>query len=783
VPGAFPELSGIDAMNSSFSRSPRARPATQNVLGLAALTLAASCLEPPVPTTPTAVAAGVTGGGSGEVASSPYVWKSVVINGGGFVTGLVFSSVKPGILYARTDIGGAYRYEPKDKSWVPLTDFVSRKDSNYLGIESIATDPVNADRVYMAVGMYAQPWAGPGAFMRSDDQGATWRLTPMPSLKMGGNDLGRSNGERLAVDPHQPKILYFGSRLSGMWKSSDEAETWHKLESFPVKDDAKGLGIPFVLFEPSSGKAGEPTRVLYAGVSRTEQNLYRSTDAGASWQLVPKQPSGFLPSRAALDRDGTLYVSYGNDPGPWAVQDGALYRYEPKHDTWTDISPIKPSDTDRFGYGAVTVDPSNPGTLLATTIDRWTVGGEIFRSRDRGKTWKSLMAQAVFDSAGTPYVYHHKEKLGAPQWMGDIKIDPFAPDHAAVIDGGGVWATEDLTKADKDEPTRWVYRTKNLEETAVRGLISPPEGPPLLSIIGDVCGFRHDALDESPQRGTFNNPACASGDSIDFAQKNPKVVARVGTYPWDGSKTPRGAISSDGGITWAQFGSEPAGSSGSGSIAVSADGTTLLWAPKDAAVSRSVDRGVTWVRAQGLPNPTKVPDWAPMHLRVAADRVNAKKFYVYDALSGKVYASEDGAATFSSANRTLTELPEYNLIVGSVQAVPGFEGHVWVTGGKELFRSTDSGRSYSSVSNVEESYAVGFGAPPPGKKYPAVYLSGQIKGVSGFFRSDDEGATFVRINDDQHQYGGSNIIIGDPRVYGRAYIAPGGRGILYGEPR
>ena len=65
-----------------------------------------------------------------------------------------------------------------------------------------------------------------------------------------------------------------------------------------------------------------------------------------------------------------------------------------------------------------------------------------------------------------------------------------------------------------------------------------------------------------------------------------------------------------------------------------------------------------------------------------------------------------------------------------------------------------------------------------------VLVAFTLKGFfSGFFRSDDEGSSFARINDDAHQYGGSNVIIGDPRVYGRAYIAPGGRGILYGEPR
>jgi hypothetical protein len=752
-------------------------------LAFAALASFTACAAPSQPGAASATTENGAGTSAGDaVSSSPYVWKSVVINGGGFVTGLVFSSVKPGVLYARTDVGGAYRYDASGRSWVPLTDFVSRADANFMGIESMATDPVNADRVYMAAGMYAQPWAGAGAFMRSDDRGATWKTTRMATLKMGGNDLGRSNGERLAVDPHQPKLLYFGSRLNGLWHSADESETWKPVESFPVKDDPKGLGLPFVVFDAKDGTAGQPTKTIYVGVSRAEKNLYRSTDAGQSWRLVPKQPAGFLPSRAAVDRDGTLYVAYGNDPGPFAVQDGALYRYEPKRDVWTDISPLEPSAKDKFGYGAVTIDPAHPGTLLATTIDRWSTGGEIFRSKDRGKSWKPLMATATFDGAGTPHVYHHRDKINAPQWMGDIKIDPFSPDHALVIDGGGIWATEDLTRADANEPTKWVFRAKNLEETCARGLISPPEGAPLLSVMADMCGLRHDSLDESPKGAQFQNPTCASGDAIDFAGKKPRVMARVGTHPWDGTKLPRGAVSMDGGATWTQFKTEPQGSNGSGSVAVSADGTVVFWAPKDAMAARSTDGGAAWTAAKGLPDPVKVADWSPSSLRVAADRVNAKKFYAFESTEGHAYVSEDGGVTFAATSRGLTEVPDYGLAVASIQTVPELEGHIWITGGKHLFHSSDSGQTYAPVADVQESYAVGFGRAAPGRKYPAIYLSAKVGGVSGFFRSDDGGTSFVRINDDAHQFGGSNLIIGDPRVYGRAYVAPGGRGILYGEP-
>ena len=84
---------------------------------------------------------------------------------------------------------------------------------------------------------------------------------------------------------------------------------------------------------------------------------------------------------------------------------------------------------------------------------------------------------------------------------------------------------------------------------------------------------------------------------------------------------------------------------------------------------------------------------------------------------------------------------------------------------------------------MTEAYGLGFGKAADGKKYPALYLIGKIGDVVGFFRSDDAGATWVRINDDQHQYGFCTVITGDPRVYGRVYMGTGGRGIIYGEPK
>jgi hypothetical protein len=60
------------------------------------------------------------------------------------------------------------------------------------------------------------------------------------------------------------------------------------------------------------------------------------------------------------------------------------------------------------------------------------------------------------------------------------------------------------------------------------------------------------------------------------------------------------------------------------------------------------------------------------------------------------------------------------------------------------------------------------GKAPEGKTYPAIYVIGKVGDTSGFFRCDDVGASWVRITDDRQQYRSAAVIVGDPRIYGRA---------------
>jgi photosystem II stability/assembly factor-like uncharacterized protein len=743
------------------------------------------CIPPPgseaaSPATPPAseTVADPSPGAQTTAAGTPYVWKNVPILGGGFVTGVIFSNLEKDLVYARTDVGGAYRWEAASRSWTPITDGFSRDDSNYMGIESLAIHPTDPNKVYAAVGTYVQDWANAGAMLRSSDRGKTWQVTPMP-FKMGGNENGRSNGERLAVDPNQPDILYFGSRKNGLWKSTDGAATWQQVESFPSVPGDNGTGIPIVIFPPKAGTKGKPTPVIYAAVSSPEKSLFSSRDGGASWKAVAEQPTGMLPSHIDFDANGAMYIAYGNQPGPSDVTDGAIFKFTPASGKWENVTPLQPGKDDKFGYGGLSVDKRRAGHAIACSIDRWTQKDEIFRTTDGGKTWKKVGQSGKWHSEGALYLHHGKDEAGITHWTGDVDIDPFDSARATIVGGTGIFMTENLDAADKGQPVDYKFTNKGLEETVVLTLSSPPAGPPLLSGVGDICGFRHDDLDAPPAKGAHQNPSCNGTSGLDFAEKEPSFVARVGRV-W--SQEPHGAYSTDGGATWTAFAKEPEGAKQGGAIAVSSDARTLLWSLKGFTPVVSKDRGATWVAAAGVRVGSKLPDWTNMDLQPAADRVNPSTLYIYDAHQGGFYVSHDGGTSFTSTYTGLPALADWELNGASISAVPGFEGHVWITTGKELYRSSDSGKTFQHVSGVEASYGLGVGKAAPGRTYPALYLAGKVGEAMGFFRSDDIGQSWVRINDDAHQFGFVSIVEGDPRQYGRVYLGTSGRGVIYGVP-
>lgn len=735
-----------------------------------------------------------------EPASVPYTWKSVQIVGGGFVDGFVFHPTAKDVLYARTDMGGAYRRNPQSKRWEPMLDWIPYADLNLMGVESIAVDPSDPGKVYLACGTYTAPEVPDGAILRSSDQGRSFQRTNVP-IKFGGNEAGRGNGERMAVDPNDGRILFLGTRKAGLWRSTDGAVTWSKVTTFPgdvLKLSAEEAKLPawsgggrstivFVVFDPKSGTKGSASKTLFAGVSvMGRPGVFRSDDGGSTWKAVPGQPTKYRPNHAVLASDGNLFITYGTDPGPMQMVDGAVWKLDTRSGgAWTNITPDKPDQERKFGYAAVSVDASNPKVLIASSFYR-PKGEDVFRSTDGGATWKPIFGSGggggVMDYTLAPYV-----KDTEIHWLFDVEIDPSNPDHAMFTTGYGGWETYDLTNVDKNLPTHWQVMSPGIEETVALALYSPTKGAHVVTAVGDYSGFVHWDLDKPAPGGNPKPPFLGNTHDVSGGELNPNVIVRVGRGRNDG-----GAIgySLDGGKTWKEPASVPDPKATAGHIAVSADGTTWVWTPQGHVPYVTSDKGGRWTAIAGLPKDT----------RVVADRVNAKRFYGIALFDGKLFESADGAATFKERPLVLpgglpkrggtgadnrTDRGDDRGGQDRIYTTPGKQGDLWLAAYDGLYHAP-AGKEFVRVAGVEQIHGFGFGKAAPrakGGKMPALYLIGTVQGQRGFFRSTDAGATWLRINDDDHQWGLVLHITGDPKKFGRVYVGTHGRGTFYGDPK
>jgi xyloglucan-specific exo-beta-1,4-glucanase len=730
--------------------------------------------------------------------SQPYAWRNVEIVGGGFVPGIIFNQSEPGLIYARTDIGGAYRWDEVAQRWVALLDWVGWDQWGWTGIVSLASDPVEPNRVYAAAGTYTNAWdPNNGAILRSSDRGASWEVSPLP-FKLGGNMPGRGMGERLAIDPNDNRILYLGAPSgNGLWRSADYGATWARVTSFPAVgtyrdgtgDLADMQGVVWVTFDGRTGPVGGATQAIYVGVAEIGgPSVYRSIDGGATWAALPGQPIGFLPHKGLIDPvNDYLFIATSDNGGPYGGGHGDVWRYSIAAGTWAQISPVPSSDTGNnfFGYSGLTIDRQNPGTIMVTSYSSWWPDTIIWRSRDSGATWTRSWDWAAYpersfrytmDISAAPWLdwggwpdgsaeIETRPKLG---WMTEsLEIDPFNSERMMYGTGATIYGSENLGAWDQGGQITIKVMAQGLEETAIQELVSPPSGPQLWSGMYDIYGFTHWDVDQVP--AAFYSPQFATV-SIDYAELKPAIVWRAG----DGdaaSGLASAAYSTDSGATWTPVASEPPGTTNGGTIAVNTRGGRVVWAPTGAAgVYHSVDNGATWKPSAGL----------PAEARVVADRLSANTFYAFK--DGTFYVSRNSGVTFRAT--AAAGLPP----TARFKAMPGRQGDLWLAGGSAedgiygLWHSTNGGASFTRLANVEEADSIGFGKAAPGRRTMALYTSAKINGVRGIYRSDDAGRTWLRINDDLHQYGWTGqTITGDPRIYGRVYIGTNGRGIIYGD--
>lgn len=696
-----------------------------------------------------------------SIESVDYRWNNVALGGGGYVTGIVIHPTEPDLIYIRTDVGGAYRWDAVERRWIPLTDWIPFEESNLFGIDGIAIAPSNPDVLYLSAGKY--PTASPSGVLKSVDRGQTWTMTKLQK-PAGANRPYRWAGECIAVDPLDENRVVCGTRLDGLWTSDDGGETWRPVADVPPGN--KEIGIRTVLFDPSlTNRHG--TLSVYAGVFG--EGVYHSRDGGIRWNRVLNGPSE--PQRMAIDREGALYVSSTN----------GVYQY--KHGIWTDITPVQNKE-----YCGISVSPTDQNVLVCS--ERFNgFWNPIYLSVDQGKTWKNVLENDVrrFQVPWWPKRHFSSSTACAT-------FDPLYDYKVWFVDWYGIWYTPDITQT----PCHWFNEEQGHEEMVAFDLISPPRGAYLLTAIADNNGTRHIDLDEYPP-SRFDNPSVQSTTGIDYCEANPNIVVRVGSR--NNGEEGAGGISFDNGQTWTPF--PETDFPMNGRIAISAsDPNILVVLPINDSPKWSRDGGNTWQESSGAP-PGGIGNFWHKAQPLASDRVNGNLFYYFEG--GNLYRSVDGGNTWAKTASFPREIPGFLTII---KTAPDREGEIWISlGHNGLFRSSDAGLTFKKVDGVSWSRLAAFGKPDDllygdaredagetpsaqvsGKRrehslVPTVFVYGAIQDVTGIFRSSDLGSSWVRINDDKHPLGNSpECMAGDRRVFGRVYIGTNGRGIFYGEP-
>jgi hypothetical protein len=528
------------------------------------------------------------------------------------------------------------------------------------------------------------------------------------------------------------------------------------VSALPVTTTPNENGVSFVLLDPTSISGGVAQRI-FVGVSRfgsVGPSFYRSNDGGASFSAVTGAPTSLMPQRAVLAGDGNMYITYANGAGPhghWSqpepMDTGQIWKYNVASGTWTNVTPAGFTTP----FGGISVDPNNPQRLIASTINTYMAQGDawgdhMFITTDGGATWTDVVSRGFSeDSGGVSWIDGN-----SIHWAGSFEFNPFNTKQAYVTSGNGVFRSVDIDAI----PTHWSFFVKGLEETVPLQSVSVPGGP-LVTSIGDYDGFRHTDV---TQYGAVHTPRMGTTTGLAHAAGNPSTLVRVGNSMYYTTNT---------GASWTQAASTRGSK---GQVALNANGTVLLHSPDESSTTfRSTDFGGSWTTVAGL---------STANLRPVADMVNANKFYAYN--NGTMLVSTNAGVSFSPAGTLASG--------GSnvIRTIPGFEGHIWVAlNGGGLARSTNSGTSFTTLANVSYCGAVGFGKAAPGASYPTLYIWGTVGGTRGVWRSTDTGASWVRVNDDAHEYGGpanGQFVMGDMNTYGVVYMSSAGRGVLYGKP-
>jgi photosystem II stability/assembly factor-like uncharacterized protein len=661
---------------------------------------------------------------------------------------------RPGLFYMGVNNGGVWKTDDYGRTWRPIFDSAATGS-----VGDVAVAPSNPDIIYIGSGEgLHRPDLGVGdGIFKSDDGGRTWRPVGLSDVQQvgrvvvhpanpdivfvagmghpfGPNDergvfrsvdgggtwdkvlfVDRNTGAgQVEIDPSNPSVVYaalwnhreapwengtFTGPNSGLYKSTDGGATWHRL-SGGLPDGAQGLGrIAFAIAESA------PQRIYAIVPVRQNRAIYRSDDAGSTWQRVSTDER--------IDVDIRVHPK---NPDVVFAAGTASYKSEDGGRTWTAFKGAPGGDD----YQRIWIDPLHPDVMLFTADQGATI------TVNGGTTWSSWYNQPtaqlyhVATDTRFPYwIYGGQQESGAigiasrgnggqisfRDWMG-VGADEYAyvapdPLNSDVVYGGRVVRFNRRTGQTQNiapealrsgkyrilrtmpllfhplDPKMLLFATNVLWKTTTGGqqweIISPDlsrEHPEVPDSVGD---FRTADLENMSRRGVIYAVAASS--------KDVRVI-------WAGTDDGLVHLTRDGGRTWKNV-TPPAvrawekvsqidaghGDAGTAYVSVNA----IRRDDMRPHIYRTHDAGATWTEiVSGLPaiGPVNVVREDPKQPGL-----------LFAGTERQVYFSVDDGSHWQSLRQNMPASSVRDLVIHDDDLVVGTHGRsIWVLDGMSMLR-------------------------------------------------------------------------------------------------
>lgn len=332
------------------------------------------------------------------------------------------------VYYAGAASGGIWKTEDGGLNWKPIFD-----DKPVHAIGALAVAPSDDQVIYAGTGepfIRSNVSIGNGVW-KSTDAGETW-------THVGLDNTGRIS--RIVIDPKDPNVVYVGAlghayapqKERGVHKTTDGGKTWKH-----VLFVDENTGTSDIVMDPSN------SRILFAGMwqlslrtwNRTSggpgSGIHMSKDGGETWirlkgNGLPEQPVGKIALSMTPANPDRVYALIETGDGVESIsgtpESGELWRSDDKGKTWKLMSHDRNMTGRQAYYTRSAVSPDNDNEI-------YFISFSFFSSIDGGKTLEPM------NFAAQPNWDHH-----------DMWIDPTNANRMIVAGDGGVSISKNRTK-------------------------------------------------------------------------------------------------------------------------------------------------------------------------------------------------------------------------------------------------------------------------------------------------------------------------------------------------